>query len=302
MAERNPGFSPQKREGWTGGDLDLRLGIPFHHRVDWKRILIGRWSWKRPFISLLWIYLLLGVVAVFFAERILFVPPVPSYERGAEGLISLKTTAGEEIDAFYYPASPGKPTIFYCHGNAEDIGQGLDLYQEWQRMGFGVLACEYPGYGHSTGTATESSCQRAVQAAWEHLIASGVKPAAIVIVGRSVGGGPSTWLASTVQPAGLALIAPFTSVYRVAFRLPIYPRDRFPNLKRIRTMPTPLLVLHGENDEVIPVSHGRKLVEASPAKDKRFSMVIGAGHNDLFEIAGEDIIQQIAEFAERVAR
>jgi abhydrolase domain-containing protein 17 len=98
------------------------------------------------------------------------------------------------------------------------------------------------------------------------------------------------------------LIAPFTSVYSVAFRAPIFPRDRFPNLKRIQGMQTPLLVIHGENDEVIPVSHGRKLVEVSLANDKHFSMVPGAGHNDLFEIAGEDIIRQVADFANRVSQ
>jgi alpha-beta hydrolase superfamily lysophospholipase len=270
--------------------------------VNWKRILIGKWSWKRPFISLLWIYVMLGVVAVFFGDRLLFVPPVPSYARESKELVRLTTSAGEQIDAFHFSAAPGMPTLLYSHGNAEDIGQGTDLYQEWRSMGFGVLAYEFPGYGHSTGTATESSCQRAIHTAWQHLIRSGVNAGSVVIVGRSVGGGPSTWLASTVKSAGLVLIAPFTSVYSVAFRAPIFPRDRFSNLKRIRGMDTPLLVIHGENDEVIPVSHGRKLVEASLAKDKHFSMVAGARHNDLFEIAGEDIIRQVADFARRVKR
>lgn len=270
--------------------------------MDWKRILVGKWTWKRPFISLLWIYLLLGVVAVFFGDRILFMPPFPSYQADNHDLIRLETGTGERIDAFHYPAAPGMPTLLYSHGNAEDIGHGMDLYEKWHQLGFGVLAYEYPGYGHSTGTATESSCQRAIHAAWRHLSASGVKSDSVVIVGRSVGGGPSTWLAETVQPAGLALIAPFTSVYSVAFRAPIFPRDRFPNLKRIQSMQTPLLVIHGENDEVIPVSHGRKLVEASLAKEKHFSMVPGAGHNDLFEIAGEDIIRQVADFANRVSQ
>lgn len=282
--------------------MTCHAGFSFIRLVDWKRIVVGKWTWKRPFISLSWIYLLLGVVAVFFGDRILFMPPAPSYAKDSEGLLHLATGADERIDAFHYPAAPGMPTFLYSHGNAEDIGQGLDLYRAWHEMGFGVLAYEFPGYGHSTGIATESSCQRAIHAAWQHLLASGVKADSVIIVGRSVGGGPSTWLASAVKPAGLVLIAPFTSVYSVAFRVPIFPRDRFPNLKRIRGMRTPLLVIHGENDEVIPVSHGRELVAASLAADKRFSIIPGAGHNDLFEVAGDDIIRQVAEFARRVSR
>jgi hypothetical protein len=270
--------------------------------MDWKRILIGKWSWKRPFQSLLAIYLMLAFIAVFFADRILFVPPVPSYQADLKELLVLDSGAGETIAALHYPAASGMPTLLYSHGNAEDLGQAIDLYQTWHEMGFGVFAYDYPGYGQSTGTATEASCQRAIFTAWKHLEKSGVKAGSLVIVGRSVGGGPSVWLASHEKPAGLVLIAPFTSVYAVPFRVPIFPRDRFPNLNRIRSMHTPLLVLHGEHDEVIPNSHGRKLVDASPSSDKTFMPIRGAGHNDLFEVAGDDIIREIAEFARRVAK
>ncbi len=269
--------------------------------MNWKKTLIGKWSWKRPFQSLFSIYGVLGVVAVFFADRIIFVPPVPSYDGGLKGLIRLHTRAGEEIAALHYPAAPGMPTLLYSHGNAEDLGQATDLYQEWHDLGFGVCAYDYPGYGESTGMATESSCERAIHSVWEYLKESGLKPGALVIVGRSVGSGPSTWLASHIQPAGLALIAPFTSVYSVPFRAAIFPNDRFQNLKLIRNTRTPLLVIHGENDEVIPPSHGRNLVDASPASDKTFSLIRGAGHNDLFEVAGEGVLRQIADFARRVA-
>lgn len=98
------------------------------------------------------------------------------------------------------------------------------------------------------------------------------------------------------------LIAPFTSVFRVAFPFPLFPRDRFQNLKLIRDMDTPLLVIHGENDEVIPVSHGRTLAEASASADKVFIKISDAGHNDLFEVAGDQIVGAIADFSRRVAK
>lgn len=268
--------------------------------MDWKRLLLGKWSWKRPFQSLFSIYLMLAVIAVFFADRLIFVPPPPSYAADFEGLIHLATEAGENIAALHYPSAPGKPTLLYSHGNAEDLGHAAPLYQAWRDEGFGVFAYDYPGYGQSTGTPDEASCNRSIQCAWNHLIRSGVPASSIVIVCRSVGGGPGTWLASRESPAGLALIAPFTSAFAVPVPFPLFPRDRFQNLKLIRTMRTPLLVLHGENDNIIPPAHGRKLVAASPASDKTFSLVSGAGHNDLFEIDGDGIIRRIADFALRV--
>jgi len=270
--------------------------------MDWKRILIGKWSWARPIKSLAAIYLMLCFVAVFFADRLLFIPPVSSYGADLEGLITLRTEAGEEIATLYFPAAEGMPTFLYSHGNAEDLGQALELYQVWRAMGFGVLAYDYPGYGQSTGTPDEGSCKRSVFTAWKYLQRLGIPAESIVIVGRSVGSGPSTWLASQAEPAGLVLIAPFTSAFRVSIPFPLFPRDRFQNLKLIRTMDTPLLVIHGENDEIIPVAHGRTLEEASPAGDKAFIPVSGAGHDDLFEVAGDEVVGQIADFARRVAK
>jgi len=270
--------------------------------MDWKHILIGEWSWKRPFKSLAAIYLMLCVVAVFFADRLIFIPPAPSYGADLDGLFTLHTEAGEEIAALHYPAAEEMPTFLYSHGNAEDLGQALELYQVWRGMGFGVLAYDYPGYGESTGSPGELSSKRSILTAWKYLQDLGIPAESIVIVGRSVGGGPSTWLASQVKPAGLVLISPFTSAFRVSIPFPLFPRDRFQNLKLIRTMDTPLLVIHGENDEVIPVSHGRALVEASPAGDKTFTGIPDAGHDDLFDVAGDEIVGQIADFARRVAK
>jgi pimeloyl-ACP methyl ester carboxylesterase len=191
-------------------------------------------------------------------------------------------------------------TLLYSHGNAEDLGQSTMLYEIWKDAGFGVMAYDYPGYGQSSGKPDEASCERAIQAAWNHLIARGVPAGKIVIVGRSVGSGPATWLASRNPAAGLVLIAPFKSAFSVLCPVPLFPGDRFPNLKRIRDLRMPLLVLHGENDGVIDSSHGRQVVEESPAADKAFHLIPDAGHNDLFEVAGEEIIRVIDQFVRRV--
>lgn len=272
--------------------------------MKWKQILIGKWSWKRPFISLASVYLMLAFVAALFADRLIFIPPPSSYADDHTDLRFLKTSAGESIAFVHLLAAEGMPTLLYSHGNAEDLADSEALYDEFHASGLGVIAYDYPGYGLSTGTPDEASTQRAIMAVWKHLTASGIPPTSIIITGRSVGGGPSVWLASQTEPAGLILISPFKSTFTTAFDLPfpLFPRDRFPNLKRIRSFKRPLLVIHGEQDEVIPVSHGRELVDACASPDKKFHPIPGARHNDLFQIGGGVIFPLVRGFAERVAK
>jgi alpha-beta hydrolase superfamily lysophospholipase len=244
----------------------------------------------------LFIYVVLLVVAVFFAEKLIFFPPEPGYSTAEAGLVMMPT-AEEKIAAVYFAAEPGKPTLLYSHGNAEDLSAATELYQEWHAAGLGVLAYDFPGYGLSTGKCTEASCERSAQAAWDFLTRDKlVAPGEIVIVGRSVGGGPAVWLAAHEKPRGLVLVSSFTSAFAVRIPVPIFPRDRFPSLKRIRDISCPLLVIHGEADSLIRISHGRALFAASPAADKRFIPIPGAGHDDLFAIAPE-VTEAIAAFA-----
>ena len=272
--------------------------------MDWKRILLGKWSWKRPIISLASIYILLALTSCFLADRLIFLPPASSYTASYPGLDYLKTSEGESIAFVHLRAAEGMPTLLYSHGNAEDLAQSSPLYEELHARGLGVLAYDYPGYGQSVGTPNEKSCERAIQAAWKHLTSTGISASSIVITGRSVGSGPAVWLASRTDPAGLALISPFRSAFTTAIPTPfsIFPGDRFPNMSRIRSMNHPLLIIHGEDDNVIPVSHGRKLFAASPSTEKELNVIPKASHNNLFAVAGDEVVTLLETFAKRVSK
>ena len=266
-----------------------------HRRHPVVRILrILRWL-RVPLI----VYAAFALLAGTRSDRVICCPPPPGYAADAEALVRMETDAGESVAALHFPAKDGQPTLLYSHGNAEDIGHSLPLYRAIHQTGLGVFAYDYPGYGHSTGTPTEKSSERAIDAAWRHLTETeGVPAKDIVIVGRSVGGGPSVWLDGRVDARALVLISPFTSAFAVrspAHRL--LPGNRFPNERRIRKSSTPLLVIHGEADRIIPPSHGRALADASAAARKRFVGIPDAGHNDLFQVAGPEVVAEIAEFA-----
>ncbi len=270
--------------------------------MNWKRILIGSWNWKRPFISLGSIYVLLALVAVSCADRIIFQPPPSSYSEKLEGYAKITTKNTASIAAIHLKAPANAPTLIYSHGNAEDIGQNIEIFEALHERGFGVIAYDYPGYGLTPGRSTETSTQQSIQAVWDYAIQSGISPSSIIIVGRSIGSGPSVWLASHTKPAGLILISPLKSAYTVAFRYPIFPGDLFPNYKRIADIKTPLLVIHGEQDEVIPFSHGQEIHQKSPASNKFFVPIKNSGHNDLFQNASDKILDSITEFIHQLPK
>ena len=242
---------------------------------------------------------LLWLASCTLADKLIFMPRPSSYGTDHPGLFHLETESRDQIAALHFPARPGQPTVLYSHGNAEDIGESGGFYDALQKEGWGVLAYDYPGYGQSTGQPSEEGCEEAIDAAWKHLTAGlGIAPDNIVIMGRSVGSGPSVWLASREHPRALVLVSPFTSTFAV---LPpaqyLLPADRFPNLRRIRRRDLPLLVIHGENDRVIPFDHGRTLHQASPARKKHFVALPATDHNDLYFLRLPTVIDELVRFA-----
>ncbi len=232
----------------------------------------------------------------------IFMPPTPSYSENLTGFTKIAADSKQPIAAIHLKAKPGAPTIIYSHGNAEDIGQSIEMIDALHSSGYGVIAYDYPGYGLSPGKPTQTSTQDSIQATWDYAINSGIPASSIIILGRSIGTGPSVWLASRTKPASLILISPLKSAYYVAFKYPIFPNDRFPNYKRIPKIHTPLLIIHSEMDEVIPFSHGKELFEISPATNKFFVPIKKTGHNDMFSDAPDEIFDAIDTFIKQLPK
>jgi len=261
--------------------------------MNWRKILIGTWSWKRPFYSIGAIYLLLLCVALFAADKFIFQPPDYPYPK-KEGFIKI---GDPEVSAYYLPPRGDYPILLWSHGNAENLGTLHNLMDSFEIMGFGILAYDYPGYGETPGSPSEDGCYQAAQTAFAHLTDTlGHKPENIFLCGQSVGTGPTLWLASKHETRGIVLIAPFLSAFRTLTRIPLFPNDRFPNLSRIQEIKTPLLVIHGQNDKVIPHSQGKEIADSSPTSKKTFASIPDAGHNDLFEESASTIFEAFEKF------
>ncbi len=213
-----------------------------------------------------------------FAARAAAPPP-------ADAIVARLDAGGDEIEAWFLPAldgAPGpRPLLLFAHGNAELIDLWPAAFEAPRRLGLGALLVEYPGYGRSTGRPSERSIARAMVAAFDWAVARPeVDPERVVGYGRSVGGGAVCALARERPLAALVLESSFTGVRDLArgFGVPGFlVLDPFDNLEVLRAFRGPVLIVHGEQDEVAPVAHARQL--AAAARGSRLELK-ACGHND----------------------
>lgn len=186
--------------------------------------------------------------------------------------------------------------LFFC-GNGGHKAHREDIYRSLMKMGADVACFDYRGYGDSDGSPSESGLALDARAAWDALMARGVRAGSVVIHGESLGGGVAVRLASELckngtPPAGLIVQASFTRLRDVgAKHYPFLPvrlilTQYFPSVERIRDVTCPVLILHGKRDNVVPFELGRELFEVAPAKsqfgiEKQFVELPNCGHNDV---------------------
>jgi abhydrolase domain-containing protein 17 len=239
------------------------------------------------------------------SDRLIFQPQPSSYTNDSlsalaqrEGGRLIHVMSGDQrITAVYLPNSDAKFTLLFSHGNAEDLGDALPFLLMFRQAGFAVFAYDYRGYGTSTGRPTESGVYEDEAAAYRYLTETlHVSPDYVISMGRSVGSAPAIHLAANNKVAGLIAEAPFISAFRVLTRVPLLPWDKFNNLRDIRRVHAPVLVIQGRNDEVIPFWHGER-VFAAANEPKQFVAVDGAHHNDVIFIAGKKYFDSLRQFA-----
>ena len=208
-------------------------------------------------------------------------------------VVRLATADGLDLDSWYAPAAARRPTIVYFCGNGGHIGMRDAKVRPYLDAGFGVLLVGYRGYGDNPGSPSEKGLYADARAALGFLRGSGLAPATWVLYGESMGSGVAVQIAleqsETGNPVGAVVLeAPFTSIGDVAqAHYPFVParwlvRDRFDSASKIARVGSPVYIVHGEGDRIVPVRYGRRLFAAA-AEPKEMRVVSGAGHNDLYD-------------------
>ena len=204
----------------------------------------------------------------------------------------------------WWMACPGsKLATLFLHGNAGNITHRAAHAREIVAAGSSLLLVDYRGYGKSAGHPSEAGLYADADAGYQHLLARGYKSEHIVLHGESLGTAVAVDLAARRSSAGLVLEAPFTSARDVAGKvlpligpLVVWSYNTRAKIPRVRA---PLLIIHGDRDEIIPIEMGRALFDAANTP-KYFWPVAGAGHNDIVETAGPAYRERLRSFYDAV--
>jgi fermentation-respiration switch protein FrsA (DUF1100 family) len=203
--------------------------------------------------------------------------------------IFIPTADGERLHSYYLADPAANGLLLYFHGNAGHIGHRISELQTLAAMRLNVLGVGYRGYGKSTGSPSEAGIYAdgaaALAFAQENL---GVPPEHIVLLGRSLGSTVAVEIGRGRPLRAVILVTPFTSGQAMGRLMGLGPLARlagsaFDNLSKIKELRTPLLIVHGTADEVVPFEMGRTLYAAAP-EPKHFVAVPNGMHNTL-EIA-----------------
>src|ERR1700716_4358601 len=174
---------------------------------------------------------------------------------------------GEMLVAWHLPPRDGHPLILYFPGNGGAVVARVPRFRMFAASGYGLLAVSYRGYGGSTGSPTQTGLMRDGKAPNGEARARGYESDHIVLRGESLGTGVATALAATHEAAALVLDSPYSSAVDVAAAhygvLPVrwLMFDQFRSDLAIRNVPIPILIVHGDEDRVIPIRLATRLFE-----------------------------------------
>lgn len=180
--------------------------------------------------------------------------------------------------------SPGyDKAIIYFGGNAEDVLNNADSFVHFFPENT-IYLVNYRGYGGSTGKPSETALYHDAIQVYDQIRQDHNQ---VYLIGRSLGSGVATYLASKRNIDGVVLVTPYDSVLAVAqSTYPFYPvkwllKDTFDSLSRANDIHTPTLILTAENDRVIPTEHSQRLFNALPEKNRRWLMLKNTDHNTI---------------------
>lgn len=246
--------------------------------------MIGK-LFKFPFVKLTCVYLLIVGILYTIQDSLIFPAPsaqvnnLPAFAEFSE----METEDGVTLRHVRLRGDEGAPKVMFFHGNGTLAAYQTQRARKLQENGFDVLLVEYRGYGGSEGTPSADSLlkdslevydwYREDESDWVFLYA------------HSLGTGVASYLSSKRPVQSMVLEAPYTSLADVAaskyflFPARLLIRHEINSAEYLQGTETPILIIHGSHDVVIPLEFGEALYKSLDPKNTKMQLVENAGHN-----------------------
>jgi len=218
--------------------------------------------------------------------------------------VYIDTEDGEKLHGYFFPSPLEKTNkvFIYLHGNAQNVGDWYIAPVEIQKhMPVNALLIDYRGYGKSTGKPTVEGTIKDALAMYNYLLEKGYKAENISVYGRSIGGAIALELANKIKVKSIVVQSSFTSLKDIAKELyPYVPSllindDYWNSKKLIKKVTCPILISHGDKDEIVPPRHSYQLYELAN-EPKKLIILKGATHNDISSFLNDEYFNTLKEF------
>jgi len=221
-------------------------------------------------ILLLWAYFLIMFALYLFQRNLLYYPTVNNYSGEKLNVsvekVKIKTEDNIELLSWYHKKNSGDyKTILFLHGNAGTLENRIYKINHLKNMNVNFLIIAWRGFSGNKGKPTEKGLYEDAKSALRWLKNKGIKEESIIIYGESLGTGVATEISQNKNFAGVILETPFTSMTSVGkSKYPFFPvslllKDKYESDKKIKNIKSPILIMHGEVDKLVPFWMGKKL-------------------------------------------
>ena len=257
------------------------------------------------FLILLLVYIFVVVFLFFYQRKLLYHPSENNYLDETQLNHTIEKTfiqSNDKLVSWYFKKNPKFKTILFFHGNAGKLDNRVYKLNELSKLELNYLIVAYRGFSGNAGKPTESGLYEDANFAKIWLNKNGVKDKDIIIYGESLGTAVAIDLASRYNFSGIIIESPFTSMLDLAQKYyPIFPvklilKDRYESRKKLNDIKSPVLVMHGKKDKIVPFYMGEQILEAlSSPKFSYFN-----DNDDHMMEYNEDLLGSIKNFLVQV--
>ena len=233
------------------------------------------------FLFLFLAYIIILIVIYFSQRSLMYHPSENNYldeNKLNHKIDKIKIPSDTELNSWYFQKNKNFKTLLFFHGNAGSLENRIYKLNALSKLKLNYLIVAYRGFSGNKGNPTEEGLYKDARAAKYWLNLNNINDQNIILYGESLGTAISIDLSKDYKFAGIVLESPFTSMIDLAQRYyPFFPvrfllKDKYESKKKMKNLNSPILVLHGRKDKIVPFFMGEKIFNmANNPKFKYFT-------------------------------